>query len=187
MLIQANISAPRTALDFPTPEHFACELVSQVYDVVGIPSMAGYREPPSSDWSITRPTTSSTKSNTLSHMSRISSVHALYAGARNSAVSADGARRTPAARGGICLMFRGNSNSTSGMPQSHATTPSVSSIGLSGAISRQWSKPLSDSRHPSLRAGNATRTGRNARVRERQECDDRTERSLQFCTVGDGA
>jgi radical SAM superfamily enzyme YgiQ (UPF0313 family) len=39
MLIQANISAPCTVLDFPTREGFACELRTQHYDVVGISSI----------------------------------------------------------------------------------------------------------------------------------------------------
>lgn len=39
MLIQANISAPCTVLDFPTRERFARELTSQEYDVVGISSI----------------------------------------------------------------------------------------------------------------------------------------------------
>src|SRR5438309_654168 len=36
MLIQANISAPCTVLDFPTREAFARELMEGRYDVVGI-------------------------------------------------------------------------------------------------------------------------------------------------------
>src|SRR5438105_12137992 len=36
MLIQANISAPCTVLDFPTRERFARELMEGRYDVVGI-------------------------------------------------------------------------------------------------------------------------------------------------------
>ncbi len=36
MLIQENISAPSTLLDFPTRERFIEELTSQQYDVVGI-------------------------------------------------------------------------------------------------------------------------------------------------------
>ncbi len=39
MMIQANISAPCTVLDFPTREAFARELTSQHYDVVGISSI----------------------------------------------------------------------------------------------------------------------------------------------------
>ena len=39
MMIQANISAPCTVLDFPTREGFARELTSQHYDVVGISSI----------------------------------------------------------------------------------------------------------------------------------------------------
>ncbi len=39
MLIQANISAPCTLLDFPTREDFARELTTQQYDVVGISSI----------------------------------------------------------------------------------------------------------------------------------------------------
>ncbi len=39
MLIQANISAACTVLDFPTLEHFARELQQQQYDVVGISSI----------------------------------------------------------------------------------------------------------------------------------------------------
>lgn len=39
MLIQANISAPCTVLDFPTREHLERELTSQQYDVVGISSI----------------------------------------------------------------------------------------------------------------------------------------------------
>jgi hypothetical protein len=39
MMIQANISAPFTALDFRTREAFARELTSQHYDVVGISSI----------------------------------------------------------------------------------------------------------------------------------------------------
>jgi hypothetical protein len=39
MMIQANISALCTALDFPTREAFARELTSQHYDVVGISSI----------------------------------------------------------------------------------------------------------------------------------------------------
>ncbi len=38
-LIQANISAPCTVLDFPTREIFARELQSQRYDIVGISSI----------------------------------------------------------------------------------------------------------------------------------------------------
>ncbi len=39
MMIQENISAPSTLLDFPTREVFAKELTSQEYDVVGISSI----------------------------------------------------------------------------------------------------------------------------------------------------
>lgn len=39
MLIQANISAPCTVLDFPTRESFARELTANHYDVVGISSI----------------------------------------------------------------------------------------------------------------------------------------------------
>src|SRR5579883_449443 len=39
MLIQANISAPCTVLDFPTREDFARELREQRYDIVGISSI----------------------------------------------------------------------------------------------------------------------------------------------------
>ncbi len=39
MMIQANISAPCTVLDFPTREDFARELSTQQYDVVGISSI----------------------------------------------------------------------------------------------------------------------------------------------------
>ena len=39
MLIQANISAPCTVLDFPTRDDFACELKKYPYDVVGISSI----------------------------------------------------------------------------------------------------------------------------------------------------
>jgi radical SAM superfamily enzyme YgiQ (UPF0313 family) len=39
MLIQANISAPCTVLDFPTRKRFARELTSQSYDIVGISSI----------------------------------------------------------------------------------------------------------------------------------------------------
>jgi radical SAM superfamily enzyme YgiQ (UPF0313 family) len=39
MMIQANISAPCTVLDFPTREAFAKELTEQHYDVVGISSI----------------------------------------------------------------------------------------------------------------------------------------------------
>ena len=39
MMIQANISAPCTVLDFPTRDGFARELRSQPYDVVGISSI----------------------------------------------------------------------------------------------------------------------------------------------------
>src|SRR5580704_11194450 len=39
MLIQANISAPCTLLDFPTREDFARELTSNRYDIVGISSI----------------------------------------------------------------------------------------------------------------------------------------------------
>jgi len=39
MLIQANISAPSTVLDFPTRETFAHELATNHYDIVGISSI----------------------------------------------------------------------------------------------------------------------------------------------------
>jgi len=39
MLIQANISAPCTVLDFPTQEDFAREITSNSYDVIGISSI----------------------------------------------------------------------------------------------------------------------------------------------------
>ena len=39
MLIQHNISAPCTVLDFPTLEHFQRELTAQHYDIVGISSI----------------------------------------------------------------------------------------------------------------------------------------------------
>src|SRR5690242_3011907 len=39
MMIQENISAPSTVLDFPTRETFARELTSQQYDIVGISSI----------------------------------------------------------------------------------------------------------------------------------------------------
>jgi hypothetical protein len=39
MMIQANISAPCTVLDFPTRESFARELSQQKYDIVGISSI----------------------------------------------------------------------------------------------------------------------------------------------------
>jgi radical SAM superfamily enzyme YgiQ (UPF0313 family) len=39
MMIQANISAPCTVLDFPTRESFARELSKQKYDIVGISSI----------------------------------------------------------------------------------------------------------------------------------------------------
>jgi radical SAM superfamily enzyme YgiQ (UPF0313 family) len=39
MLIQANISAPSTVLDFPTREAFARELTANHYDIVGISSI----------------------------------------------------------------------------------------------------------------------------------------------------
>ena len=39
MLIQANISAPCTVLDFPTREAFARELTSHEYEIVGISSI----------------------------------------------------------------------------------------------------------------------------------------------------
>src|SRR3974377_1785978 len=39
MMIQENISAPSTLLDFPTREDFARELTSHHYDVVGISSI----------------------------------------------------------------------------------------------------------------------------------------------------
>jgi radical SAM superfamily enzyme YgiQ (UPF0313 family) len=39
MLIQANISAPCTVLDFPTRADFACELTTRHYDIVGISSI----------------------------------------------------------------------------------------------------------------------------------------------------
>ena len=39
LMIQANISAPCTVLDFPTRQDFARELTTQTYDVVGISSI----------------------------------------------------------------------------------------------------------------------------------------------------
>jgi hypothetical protein len=39
MMIQENISAPSTLLDFPTHEHFEAELASGSYDIVGISSI----------------------------------------------------------------------------------------------------------------------------------------------------
>src|SRR5271166_857164 len=39
MMIQKNISAPSTLLDFPTREAFAKELTSRHYDIVGISSI----------------------------------------------------------------------------------------------------------------------------------------------------
>src|ERR1700690_2661011 len=39
MLIQANISAPCTVLDFPTRQSFARELTANHYDIVGISSI----------------------------------------------------------------------------------------------------------------------------------------------------
>jgi hypothetical protein len=39
MMIQRNISAPSTVLDFPTREAFARELQAHPYDVVGISSI----------------------------------------------------------------------------------------------------------------------------------------------------
>src|SRR5512135_2058651 len=36
MLIQANISAPTTVLDFPTRERFVAELQAHHYDIVGV-------------------------------------------------------------------------------------------------------------------------------------------------------
>ena len=39
MMIQENLSAPSTLLDFPTREEFAQELTSQHYDIVGISSI----------------------------------------------------------------------------------------------------------------------------------------------------
>jgi hypothetical protein len=39
MMIQANISAPCTVLDFPTRDAFAGELTSTTYDIVGISSI----------------------------------------------------------------------------------------------------------------------------------------------------
>jgi hypothetical protein len=39
MLIQANISAPCTVLDFPTRDDFARELTARHYDIVGISSI----------------------------------------------------------------------------------------------------------------------------------------------------
>ncbi len=39
MMIQANISAPCTVLDFPTRDDFAREITSQRYDVIGISSI----------------------------------------------------------------------------------------------------------------------------------------------------
>jgi radical SAM superfamily enzyme YgiQ (UPF0313 family) len=39
MLIQANISAPCTVLDFPTRKDFECEIATHAYDVIGISSI----------------------------------------------------------------------------------------------------------------------------------------------------
>src|SRR5919109_5147015 len=39
MMIQENISAPCTVLDFPTIEEFARELTTKRYDIVGISSI----------------------------------------------------------------------------------------------------------------------------------------------------
>jgi hypothetical protein len=39
MLIQANISAPCTVLDFPTRNNFEREITASVYDVIGISSI----------------------------------------------------------------------------------------------------------------------------------------------------
>ena len=39
MMIQANISAPCTVLDFPTRKDFAREITSQAYDIIGISSI----------------------------------------------------------------------------------------------------------------------------------------------------
>src|SRR5215510_14386993 len=39
LMIQRNISAPTTVLDFPTREVFAAELTAHRYDVVGISSI----------------------------------------------------------------------------------------------------------------------------------------------------
>ena len=39
MMIQENISAPSTVLDFPTREDFARELTTSRYDIVGISSI----------------------------------------------------------------------------------------------------------------------------------------------------
>src|SRR5713226_1034716 len=39
MMIQENISAPSTLLDFPTREAFEAELTSHAYDIVGISSI----------------------------------------------------------------------------------------------------------------------------------------------------
>src|SRR5579884_2098220 len=39
MLIQANISAPCTVLDFPTRDDFAREITSHRYDIIGISSI----------------------------------------------------------------------------------------------------------------------------------------------------
>ena len=39
MMIQSNISAPCTVLDFPTREDFARQLTTNQYDIVGISSI----------------------------------------------------------------------------------------------------------------------------------------------------
>lgn len=39
LLIQHNISAPCTVLDFPTRERFVSEIAAQHYDVIGISSI----------------------------------------------------------------------------------------------------------------------------------------------------
>ena len=39
LMIQQNISAPTTVLDFPTREAFAAELMAHHYDIVGISSI----------------------------------------------------------------------------------------------------------------------------------------------------
>ena len=44
MLIQRNISAPSTLLDFPTLETFERELTTHHYDVVGISSITDWLE-----------------------------------------------------------------------------------------------------------------------------------------------
>ncbi len=47
MLIQENISAPCTVLDFPTRDAFARELTTNQYDILGISSFAAPRVDPS--------------------------------------------------------------------------------------------------------------------------------------------